>query len=65
MEWSRIFLETYRGEDHKQAKLTNQQVRAIRRMRKEGRKVLEIAKIFQVTVGHVYNILSGRARLND
>lgn len=60
-----IYLEHLRGEDSRRARLSNQQVRAIRRMSKEGQSLAEIARVFECSRGHVCNIVKGRVRRRD
>lgn len=46
------------GEEHYKAKLTKKQVEQIRQLRLVGLKVTEIAKLFDVSKGHVSEIVS-------
>lgn len=49
-----------RGADNPAAKLTANDVRAIRLRLVEGHSVSAVAKVFRVTTGHIYGIRSGR-----
>jgi len=46
------------GEEHYKAKLTKKQVEQIRQLRLVGLKITEIAKLFDVSKGHVSEIVS-------
>lgn len=60
-----IYLEHLRGEDSRRATLSNQQVRAIRRMYREGQSYAELARIFGCSRQHICNIVKWRVRRKD
>jgi hypothetical protein len=51
-----------RGENHGRSKLTDNQVREIKRLYQDGLKLNEIASMFGVSYSHTYAIGTNRAR---
>lgn len=60
-----IRLQVLRGEDGKTAKLSDQQVRAIRRMSREGQSNADLARVFECSPQHICNIVKWRVRTKD